>query len=133
MSKNKCPVCGIDKNGWWWCECCPQICPHCGWVVRWFGKGGDTKPCMHAIAWGTYGHKFIVWENEKYELKFQKYYSKHSYNKKEDYKERDEDMFYSEEDAIDSFAKGEGLICQWEDLNEFGYWNGSYIVFIGTK
>jgi len=42
-------------------------------------------------------------------------------------------MFYSEEDAIDSFAEGEGLIGQWEDLNEFGYWNGSYIVFSGTK
>jgi hypothetical protein len=102
-------------------------------VVRWFGKGGDTNPCKHVIAWGIFGHKFIVWENEKYELKFQKYYSKHSYNKKEDYKERDEDIFYSVEDAIDSFAEEEGLICQWEDINEFGYWNGSYIVFIGTK
>lgn len=129
MHENRCPVCGIDKNEW--CECKPIICPHCGQIVRWFGERGDSYPCKHVVAWGTLGNEFIVWENEKYELKFQEYYSKHSYNKKENSQEKGNYLFCSEEFAIDSFAEEEGLICECYEPNCYEYWNGSYVLFTG--
>ena len=135
MNESHCPVCGVDKSQW--CDCGPIFCPHCGQLVRWFGKSGNINPCEHVVAWGTLWNDFIVWENDKYELKFHKYYSKHSANIIEACKQQDENMFYRKEDAIESFAEEEGLICEWEDdikyWDESGCWTRGYIVFLGTR
>lgn len=138
MNESNCPVCGVDKSQW--CDCSPIFCPHCGQLVRWFGKSGDINQCAHVVAWGTLGNEFIVWENDKYELKFHKHYSNHSSNNKQSYEEFDEDIFHSEATAIESFAKEEDLICEWEDcdeiryMEEYGCWSGrGYVVFLLTK
>jgi len=129
MSWNKCPICGIVENEW--CECSPIICPHCGQIVRHFGKNGDINNCKHVIAWGTLGNGYIVWENEKYQLKFLRYCNQHLYNKEEGNKSVC-DITHIEDLYLFPFAKEEGLICKCDEVVGFDYWNGAYFLFLET-
>lgn len=126
MSKNKCPVCGMTEDEG--CYCNPLECPQCGQVVSWFGEEYGMNPCEHVVAWGTVGNDDIIWENKKYEPKFQEYWSKHSYK---DDKEHDDDIFDSEEEAIESFAEEEGLeyACHDDGVGH-GHSTGTYVLFL---
>ncbi len=108
-----------------------MICPHCGQVVRWFGEDADSNPCEHVLAWGTFGNSFIVWENKNVKLKFREFCFKKSSAVDESILKYSNDLANCADWLLDDFAKEEGLICLWDEIEGFWYGNGAYALFTG--